>query len=523
MRHDNRTLTRRDALKLISVGGPRLLAACTSAPPAGKPAPTQGAAPKDGAPKGGGTLKMAVSRDILTFDPFNLSTGMLWHSIYDTLTRYDAEGKPQPRLAERWEVGDDGRAMTLYLRDGVRFHTGRALAAEDVVFTIKRAQDPQVAANILPLARTVTDAQAPDARTVVLRFDQPNAGIFDLFDLLFIQAGETIDTITSRGVGTGPFKLVEWKPTSTIKLARNEAYWQAGLPDLDEIDVQIAPDQQAMVIQLEARAVEVAQNPPPRDAKRLRDSAGFTVVDAPHGAQSYGIVLNVTRKPLDSPLVRQAVNHAIDRNRFVNTVLAEQGEAWCQPWPKHSIAYDPAYEKACAYDVERAKELMGEAGLAGGFETTITGGSSGTEKEIITLVQSDLARIGINARAEVLEEAVYRPRRVSGDFDISTAQYLRANKDPSSLLGTTLFWSPDTGNSQFRHPEYKRLIQEGAATLDPARRREIYRQITRIIIEQNFVLPLSPTVLNWAMLDTVRDFDRSLDGYEIFERTWLAS
>jgi peptide/nickel transport system substrate-binding protein len=357
----------------------------------------------------------------------------------------------------------------------------------------------------------------------VLRFDQPTAGIFDLFDLLFLQAQETIDTITSRGVGTGPFKLVEWNPNSNIKLARNEAYWRPDLPCLDGIDVLIAPDQQAMVIQLEARAVEVAQNPPPRDAKRLRASSGFTVVDAPHGAQSYGIVLNVTRRPLDHPTVRRAVNHALDRSRFVNTVLAEQSEPWCQPWPKHSIAYVPEYEGSCAYDVEKAKALLREAGLASGFETTITSGSSGTEKELVTIVQSDLAKIGVNARLEVLEESVFRPRRVSGDFDISTAQYLRANKDPSSLLGTTLFWNPDTGNSHFRDPEYKRLIQEGAATLDPARRREIYRQITQIIVEQNFVLPLAPTVLNWAMLDNVRDFDRSLDGYEIFERTWLAS
>jgi peptide/nickel transport system substrate-binding protein len=469
------------------------------------------------APRRGGSLKLAVSRDVLTFDPFNLSTGLLWHNLYDVLTRYDESGTPQPRLAQSWALEDGGRRLVVRLRPGVQFHNGRPVVAEDVVFTVRRAQDPRVAANIRPLALYVRDVQARDERTIVFSFDRPNLGIFDLFDLMFIQNRETIDTIRNSAVGTGPFKLARWEPGSSIRLVRNENWWRSGLPYLDEVVVQVAPDPQAMLVQLEARAVDMVQTPPVRELRRLR-GRGFKVISAPPGAETYGIVLNVTRRPFDNPRVREAIKWAIDRQRFVDTVLGGEGEVWCTPWPRHSIAYSADLARTCGFDLDRAKRLLTEAGYSNGFDATYT---TSTTDDLAPIVAADLAKLGVRVRIDALEEAVFRPKRVSGDFDMSSAIYVRANKDPSSLLGTTLFWNPVSGNSQFRDPEYTRLINEGLTTVDPEKRKQIYRQITQIIVEKNFVLPVSPSVRSWAMQERVRDFAASLDGYEAFEAAWL--
>jgi peptide/nickel transport system substrate-binding protein len=462
---------------------------------------------------------MGLSRDILTFDPFNMSTGVMWHNIYDTLTRYDAAGKLQPRLAERWDFEDGGRRMIVRLRPGVRFHSGRPFVADDVVFSVKRAQDPAVAANIRPLALTVRSIEAQAQRTVVLGFDRPNAGIFDLFDLLFIHDKDTVSTLRNRGNGTGPFKFVEWNPGSNVRLARNEHYWRPGVPYLQELVLHVAPDIRGMVIQLRAGAVDMVEFPLPVEVKRMRTQPGYKVVDAPIGDATWGVALNVTRKPLDNPKVREAIKLAIDRQRFVEIQLAGQGEPWCLPWPKHSLAYVSELANSCRYDPDRARQLLREAGFPNGFETSIM--SSGVDL-IAPLLQADLEKVGIKARIDSFEEAVGRPKRVSGDFDIGAGFWLRANKDPSSLLGTTIFWNPISGNSQFRDPEYTRLVAEGASTLDPGRRREIYRRITEIIVQQNFMLPVAPASRSWIMRDRVRGMDMSLDGFEIFERVWLA-
>ncbi len=512
-----RKISRRRALVLagVAVAAPAVLACAPIAPRSAATAPASSQTPKRG-----GLLKIAMSRDILTFDPFILSGGVLLNNIYDVLTRYDASGRPQPQLAERWEFEDDGRRLVVHLRPGVTFHNGRSLVADDVVFTLKRAQDAAVAANIRPLALLVQSAEARDERTVVLRFEKPNAGVFDLFDLLFIQNKETIDSIKSRGIGTGPFKFVEWNPGSTIRLARNQNYWQPGKPYLDELVFQIAPDAQAMVLQLEAGAVDLAQYPPPRDVRRLRTTAGFTVTDGNLGTEQYGVVLNVTRKPFDNPKVREAVKWAIDRQRFIDTALAGQGEPWCLPWPKTSVGVVAELGSSGGHDPPRAMRLRVEAGLADGFETSIL---ASTGDLLSAPLQADLAAVGIRAKIDIREEAVARPRRVSGDFDIGLALYQRATKDPSSLLQTTIFWNPLTGNSHFRDPEYTRLVAEGAATLDTAKRREIYRKVTEIIVKENFVIPVSTSARNWAMRDVVRGFAPSLDNYELFSETWLAS
>src|SRR5918997_1634161 len=230
------------------------------AAPTAAPGATPGAA-AGGQPKRGGTLRVAQLSDVepkrvhsITFVNYQLQ-----YQVFDTLTRYDRQLKPQPELAESWSWSPDNKTLTFKLRQGVTFHSGRAMDAEDVKFNILRVKEERVASQMRPFANDVKDVQTPDKSTVVLQFDEPRPAIFDMFESLSIMDRETIAEAedAKRLVGTGPFKWGQWTPGDRLTLTRNENYWKPGLPYLEGIELQVVPDAPSALVNLEARSVDV--------------------------------------------------------------------------------------------------------------------------------------------------------------------------------------------------------------------------------------------------------------------------
>jgi len=337
MDHDNcLQVSRRAFLGLIGAGtGTVFLAACGGvAPPSAAPAATTSApagtlaaAGSSAQPKSGGTLTAAKLGDVANLDGHYWSPngGLHVWLAYDTLARYDQNLKPQPQLAESWDVSSDFKQITVNLRNGVTFHSGREFSADDVVWNLTRALDPKVTVGILGgFFGADPTFTAKDKYTVVLQTSQPWPTVFDMFhavNMLDKDNTSVANNTQTKAIGTGPFVFQEWRQGEFMRFTKNKSYWQSGRPYLDEIVVNVRKDAQAMVADLESGAANLVYNLTLQDYLRLKSDANYQAQLLTPAAGMYQMQPNVTFKPLDDKRVRQALNYAIDRKRITNTVL----------------------------------------------------------------------------------------------------------------------------------------------------------------------------------------------------------
>ncbi|HEU0169050.1 MAG TPA: ABC transporter substrate-binding protein, partial [Chloroflexota bacterium] len=254
-------VSRRHVLALITAGaGAVLLAACSQAAPASpsasaKPAQSSGsggapvvassasaAASTAAQPRKGGILTSGQTVEIASggqagtspLSGQNITPAALTATFlgYDPLVAYDANLKPQPMLAESWDVSSDFKQIKFNLRKGVQFHSGREFTSDDVEYNLQKVQQPNFAAQFTNMSKWFTSMQKPDKYTVVLSSDQPRPAMFDLFDMLNIADRELVESpdYTKKGGATGPFKFVEWVQGDHIRWVKNPNYWMSGKP-----------------------------------------------------------------------------------------------------------------------------------------------------------------------------------------------------------------------------------------------------------------------------------------------------
>ena len=539
-----RRLSRRRWLSLM--GGTAAMTLGAACAPIGQPAPTAApadsakqaapaqttapAAPKPaGEPKRGGTLRIAQLSDIepKRFHSITFVNYQMQYQIFDTLTRYDRELKPQPELAESWSWSNEFRTITFKLRQVVKFHTGREMDAEDVKFNILRLQEERVASQMRPFANDIKDVQTPDKMTVVLQFDQPRPAIFDMFESMVITDRETIADAedAKRLVGRGPFKWNQWTPGDRLSLARNEAYWKPGLPYLDGIMLQVVPDAPSALVNLEAGSADLVVNPSEPDIKRLQTDSRFGVLISEADAQYYSFGANVQTAPLDNKKVRQAINYGIDRQRFVDTVLAGVGEPTSIPWPKHSPAYEPELANFYAFNLDKSRQLLEEAGVgATGVDVTlIANGGNKNLAKAAQVAQADLAKVNVRIKIEEQEPAAFQQVFIGRRMQQMWANIFGFNNmHPTTLMVQAFPWRVAGNVSYFEHPDYGRLVQAGQVATDPAEQKRIFRELTQLILDESFMYPLSPQKNAWAYRAALNGAEDVVFGMLSLRSAWVA-
>jgi peptide/nickel transport system substrate-binding protein len=507
--------------------GPTQAAPAAEKPAAAKPA-EQPAKPA-GEPKPGGTLRVAQLSDIepKRFHSITFVNYQLQYQIFDTLTRYDQNLKPQPELAESWAWSNDNKTLTLKIRPGVKFHTGRDMDAEDVKFNILRVKEERVASQMRPFANDVKDVQTPDKLTVVLQFDEPRPAIFDMFESLVIADRETIADAEEarRLVGTGPFKWDQWTPGDKFTMTRNEAYWKQGQPYLDSITLQVVPDAPSALVNLEAGSVDVVVNPAEPDIQRLQGDPKFGVLISEAGAQYYSFGANVTNAPLDNKKIRQAINYGIDRKRFVDTVLAGVGEPTSIPWPKHSSAYDPELANFYAFNLDRSRQLLQEAGVGqSGIDVTLIANAGNRNlAKAAQIAQADLAKVNVRVKIEEQEPAAFQQVFTGRKIEQMWANIFGFNNMyPTTLMVQAFPWRVSGNVSYFESSDYARLVKAGQVATDPAEQKKIFRELTQLVLDESFMYPLSPQKNAWAMRATVQGAEYVTFGMLSLRSAWLA-
>jgi len=510
--------------------------------------------PGDGPPatlaiQRGGQIVGSIRAEPRTFNRLvarDQTSDLLSTLLQSRLVRVNRETfELEPWLAERWESSADGRAHTLHLRPDVTWSDGTPFTSADVLFSLQAVYDSKVEsvlASPLTVAGQPILATAPDPQTVVLTFAAPFGPGLRLLDGLTIMPRHKLESRLADGtfaqawdsktlpadiVGLGPFVLREYQPGQRVVLDRNPRYWRtaadgAPLPYLDRIVLEIVPDQNAELLRLQGGDTDLPQSElRPEDyvpVRRSEDEGKLKLMELGVGpdADAFWFCLKPDVKKADprfafvqKPEFRQAISHAVDRERFAETVfLGAAVPIWGPITPGNQPWFWPDLPRYPHNDA-RARELLKSIGLedrdgngvvedATGTEarfTVITQQGLGASDRGTTVLREEAAGVGIALDIAPLEFGTMIQRMLACDYDAIYMRPLFTDLDPA--VNSDFWLSSGDGhfwNLQEQTPatEWERridiIMQEQAASIDPARRQQLFRDVQRILAENLPVL-----------------------------------
>jgi peptide/nickel transport system substrate-binding protein len=476
-------------------------------------------------PKRGGTLRWGLLGNIVTLDGHNYGgTPHVFH-VFDRLIVLDEQLNWVPRLAETWEINQDYTQIKLNLRKGVQYHTGREFTSEDVVWNFLRVKDPAVGGGIFAsYVAPIKSVDATDKYSVVISTHQPYPYISHI-----LEAMNMLDPVTmqqpdgvTKPVGTGPFKFVEFSQGDHLTLTRNANYWRSGLPYVDTLHMPIYSDPQTQVSALEGGAIDAAVNINVRDAARLRNDPKYQLILNRNAGALYVMQPNATLEPTSNKLLRQAIQYAIDRQRIVESVLLGLGEPTQLPWFPTSPAYDAARNRTYAFDLDKARSLVQQAGLSNvqlDFNYSSAVPEIGSMAQII---QADLAKIGVTLSLKPTQPPQLAAMQYGVTYNgLTIGTALFGQVQPGVQFGSP-YYGPLNNWSGFKDDRFRELATALATETDAARAKQAYAAWSEYVLDQSFtigVATLLPRVATTAQVRGVKyDMAYILDATE----AWLA-
>ncbi len=455
----------------------------------------------------GGTAVVAIDSDP---DTLNLgattgySSGDVGAKIFNGLVWLDGTFTPQPSLATSWTISDDGKTYSFKLRSGVTWHDGKPFTSDDVKFTMEEIL-AKYHPRTMALMKRVKSVETPDPLSVVVTLSEPYAPyllqqtVFDspiLPKHIFTGTDILKNPASSKPIGTGPFKFVEWNRGSSIRLARNENYWEAGKPLLDGIVFQIVPQGANRSSGLETGEIDFVVDfyLQKSDVKRLesnpklqpRRGQGTPAIDF--------ITLNTKTAALATKEARQAVTLAVNRKRMVDQAMGGLARTGKGPFGDgFKLVYNPDtdYDKLYPYDVEKAKTLLDTAGVKAGAD-----GSRGTLRLVYDsarpqfvsgaqLVKENLKLVGFNVELQPLERSVMIQKVFADrDFDL-TFQSFSSSGDPA--IGYHRLYLTNATKTQFLNAsgysnlKVDELLNKAAVTPKSEDRVKLYTEVQTIL------------------------------------------
>lgn len=456
------------------------------------------------APKQGGDIIITYKDDIATLDAaigYDWANWSMIKSLYSRLMDYTPGTSDLVlSLAESFEVSPDGMTYTFKLRKGVKFTNGRELVASDVQYSIARAVNPKTqgpgAGFFGAIAgfedvsggksETLSGIEAPDSHTVVFKLSRPDATFLHVLAVNFasVVPKEAVEAAGAdfgkKPVGSGAFMLKDWVIGQKIEFVRNPDYFIANTPHIDKFTVEIGQDPLVALLRLQKGEVDIAGDGiPPAKFLEVKNSAEgpSMIVDGAQLHTGY-VTLNTRVKPFDNVKVRQAVNMAINKER-ITRLLNGRATAANQPLPPLMPGYDTAYT-GYAYDVEKAKALLVEAGFADGFETILYSTNTDPQPRVAQALQQDLAAIGVKAELRSLAQSnVIAAGGTEGEAPMIWSggmAWIADFPDASNFYGPILGCSGAVQGgwnwSWYCNPEMDKRAQAADAMSDPAKAAE---------------------------------------------------
>lgn len=458
-----------------------------------EPAPPQPATPK--------RLVMRTSVDPDNLDP-HLSTASLTRQImlnvFEGLVKPTPDGGITPAVASEFTASEDGQTYTFTLREGVKFHNGQAVTAADIKYSFDRLMG-KLSPDGKPLTGNLGDLESvetPDDKTVVMRLKQVNSTFVNLIAEMAILPAANDGKHTESPIGTGPYRFVSHEPQQRVVLEKFADYWQDTSEMIDQVEVRIINDDQTALLQLQSGAIDftgVSAEQMPTLGDR------FKVVS--HPANSVFIfAVNHARAPYDSLKVRQALAHAIDKDAIIQAVFDGAAvKLGSNMSPVMAKYYREGLEDTFAYDPEKAKTMLAEAGFPQGFTATLTVSShADLYGRTAQLIVDQLAKIGVQVQIETIEFGVWLERVFTNrEFEMTLIDFT-GRIDPQAVLGR--YRSDFRRNfMNYKSEEFDKVLNEAVGAMDESTKIERYKRAQEILTQDVAAVYLADYFFNWAM------------------------
>ena len=465
------------------------------------------------------TFVVALSDPISTLDPvgsptIDAASERVRVLMFNSLVRKNEKYEYVPELADQIQTADDGLSVTFTLHDGVQFHDGRPLTSGDVKYTFDTMfnSNSGKAASFFEGSGEkkqpfITNIEAPDPRTVVMRLRKPWLSLMTNLVTISIIPKDSAATQKDHPLGTGPFKFVRFDSNQqVIDVEAFPNYWQ-GAPQLPHLRVRVILDANALQAELRSGQVDLVPLPTnlTSDALKALDQAPGLKVEQFAGANIVYLGFNTQSAPLDNARVRQAIASAIDRESIIRDLLLGQGKLAHSILPEESWAYAPG--QTYSYDPGKSKTLLDEAGFRdpdgegpqmrfkSPIKFQISSGSAAT-RQFAQVIQNNLKVVGIPVEIETLEFNSLLDQLRKGQYQMTTSRWVGGNQDPvflRDLFATSEIPTQDRGGrnrSRYSNPEFDRIIEEASNTADRDRARTLYVQAQEIISRDLPMMPL---------------------------------
>jgi peptide/nickel transport system substrate-binding protein len=493
------------------ISAPTLAAAAAGPTSAATAAPASATA---GAAKGG-EIVIGKDQEAPGLDPAKnpaQAATRVFDLMYSRLTRLDAQMRPQPDLAEKWDISPDGKTYTFHLRQGVKFHNGRELTSADVKYTYERILDPATASIAKSFFDPIDHVDATDPYTVTVVLKQPNTPF--LVNTAATWAGivtkEVVDAnngdLNKVDAGSGPFILQEWTPDTRTVLVRNPNYYIPGQPAADKITFQIMPDENARIAALRTGNIQFTVLSA-AGYDTLKSDSSVKAVEGPTLSYAY-LGMNVGRAPFDKPEVRQAISYAVDRNEIINSVF--RGHARLTgpvPSAMSDWAIDVNSIDTYTPNLDKAKQLMADAGVSNVKTTMIAMSTLSYQVDAAQVIRSQLLKIGIDAEVEPQDVGVYVDNWKKKNMDLMVG----GNGSGTNPDRAVCFFFCTDGSANvwnYSNPAVDNDGAEGRTATDQNAAKSVYNDAQKQIIDdapnlflanQNQFLAYSPKLQNFTV------------------------
>ncbi len=496
-------------------------------------AATEGRAAPKQQPKAGGTLIFGLGKGFANPQPFigTISTfQFVKEAIYEPLLAEDHQGRIVPNLAEKYEVSADGTAFTLRLRKGVKFHNGKEMKADDVVWSANHVREPKNGAYGHSMIKDVKSVEKLDDYTVKFTLNIPSVAFLSLLSTIqmlpvvpanSLQPGQIKLEPNTFIPGTGPFIFEQYQPGFDTTLKKFPDYW-GGPAYVDKIVFRLITDTANRFNALRTGDVQMADRISPLDVERVKKGQvkGIKILADPLGGFKH-MIFNYENPLFQKKAMRQAMSYAMDKQRLIDEVFhgaASPAEIMMDPQGIWARAANLPRQKR---DLTKAKTLLKAAGYEG-QDLVLIGHSN--EASLHEALQRMLGEAGIKVKVEILEAGVMNDRVIAGKYDFYIAGGT-ITSDPN-LTMTPEFYTNKTQKGRHGNPKVDQLFDKLGAEFDQKKRLKIFKDLATTLHDDVADVPLFYETRCRAMLEKVNDFGPAKGYHEIgsgnyFKRVWL--
>ena len=510
-------------------------AAAPTAAPAAAAKPAEAAKPAaqtaPAAVKRGGVLIIGADVNPVGLDPAlttAFSSVAIYEQMYSSLGTLEyASNKVKPDIAESWK-NVEPNVVEFKLRQGVKFHGGREVTAEDVKYTFDRLMDDKLAVPLRSYLGPGVETTVVDKYTVRVKNSDVYAPLVSVLAdrrptaIVDREVVEKNGDLNNADAGSGPFKLVEYTPDVRVVLERNGDDWEKDLPILERVEFRIIPEETARLAAIRAGDVDLTILKDPKNARLLRDDKNVNLNDVPSFWRSAS-PFNMTKKPLDDVRVRQAISYAIDRQEIINTVLLGDGVP-TGPLPpgetEWAIPVNDANFPTYKYDPAKAQALLKEAGAEGLKISIQAAPAYAPDIPTAQVLQAQLKKVGIDLQIQQMEWAAVLQAQRDGNFDLNLT-FNTNRPDPDTYLSVAHSkFGQNWG--KYANPKMDELLDKGRVTTDLAQRKQIYADAQKLFATELPYLYLYVIKNYEPSRQHVKGYVPMASGYRLaLKETWL--